>query len=179
MNSPHGTPPVRALPCSSRNKQRQRCGAAARGFTIIELVIVMVIIAVLSALVFPSFVDAIRKGRRTEAFGRLNAVQMAQERWRSNNANYSAQLSNGPTDSPPGLGIISAANGGRYTLAINGTPTATAYVVVASAVSGSSQVEDGNCAQLAVSVNNGNILYGSAAAGGTLDFSAGNRCWAR
>ncbi len=164
-----------------RRPRTLRKGVAVGGFTIVELVIVLVIIGVLTALVFPSFMDAVRKGRRTEAFGKLNAVQLAQERWRANNAAYSAVLTSAPTASPPGLGIPATSADGRYALSIEADPAtaATTYSATATAVSGSSQAADGSCAKLAVRIRDGNIEYGSAVAGGAPDYTAGNRCWAR
>ncbi len=141
--------------------------------------IVLVIIGVLSALVYPSFVDSIRKGRRTEAFGKLNAVQLAQERWRSNNATYASLLTDAPTATPPGLGIPATTGDGRYAISLEAGVTATTYAVIASAISGTSQAQDGSCVRLRVRIASGNIFYGSATVAGTFDESAGNRCWSR
>lgn len=154
-----------------------------RGFTLIELMIAVAIVAILAAVVFPSFLDAIRKSRRTDAFTALAAVQQAQERWRANNAAYTGELTAPapPASSPGGLGLQSTTAGGYYTIAID-TPIATGatgYNVLATAVSTKSQANDGNCVRLQVTVATGNITYGSAAASGGFDTSASNRCWSR
>lgn len=146
---------------------------AARGFTIIELTIALVVLGVLTALALPSFLDSIRKGRRAEAFAALAAVQQAQERWRSNNSIYSSDLSSS------GLRVASTTPGGYYAITIDSSPTATDYAALATATSGTSQASDGNCVRLRVRVVGGNLFYGSAAASGTFDESAGNRCWSR
>ncbi len=160
-------------------RHRPDCRHGARGFTILELLVALVVVGVLTAVAYPSFTASIRKGRRAEAFGKLNAVQLAQERWRSNNALYSSQLASLPTAVPPGLGIPLTTGDGRYALALGGVPSATGYEVIASAVSGTSQIDDGNCAQLGVRITNANIEYGSAATAQVIDYAAGNRCWAR
>ncbi|MBK7458565.1 MAG: prepilin-type N-terminal cleavage/methylation domain-containing protein [Betaproteobacteria bacterium] len=54
----------------------------ASGFTLVELMIAVVIVALLASIALPSFMDSIRKSRRSEAFAALSAVQQAQERWR-------------------------------------------------------------------------------------------------
>lgn len=42
-----------------------------RGFTLIEVMIVVAIVAILSAIAFPSYSDYVRRGRVQEAFGHL------------------------------------------------------------------------------------------------------------
>jgi type IV pilus assembly protein PilE len=66
----------------------------SRGFTILELMIVLIVIGVLVALAYPSYVDYIRKARRGEAQQLLMNWSVNQEIWRSNNAEYAttAQL---------------------------------------------------------------------------------------
>jgi type IV pilus assembly protein PilE len=138
--------------------------------------IAVAVVAILGAVALPSFLDSIRKSRRTDAFTMLAAVQQAQERWRANNPTYTDQLT---AAAPAGLGFSSATTtNGYYTLAID-TPTANGYNVVATAVSARSQANDGNCARLRVAVATGNITYGSAAISGAFDTSVNNRCWSR
>jgi type IV pilus assembly protein PilE len=147
-----------------------------RGFTLIELMIAVAVVAILGAVALPSFLDSIRKSRRSDAFTMLAAVQQAQERRRANNPAYTDQLT---TAAPAGLGFLSATTtGGYYTIAID-TPTATGYNVVATAVSTKSQANDGPCVRLRVAVDVGNITYGSATTLGAFDNSATNRCWSR
>lgn len=142
-----------------------------RGFTLIEMLIALVVMGVMVALALPSFMGSVRKSRRAEAFGALSAVQLAQERWRANNPTYSSLLSN--------LNVPATTASGRYGIALTGT-TGTAYTAVATANSGNSQVEDGDCAKLSVRINAGNIFYGSAPVSGTLvDSASGNACWSR
>lgn len=60
----------------------------ARGMTLIELMIALVIVAILSALAYPSYRDSLMRGRRTDAIGSLLALRVAQERWRANHTAY-------------------------------------------------------------------------------------------
>jgi type IV pilus assembly protein PilE len=120
-----------------------------RGFTLIEMMIAMVVIAILAAIAFPSFQDQLRKSRRADGFAALALLQQAQERWRANNPTYTDTLSD--------LGITSAtSNDGYYTIAITGTPTATSYTATATAVTGESQANDSGCTTLTVTVTTGN-----------------------
>ncbi|MBK7261376.1 MAG: prepilin-type N-terminal cleavage/methylation domain-containing protein [Rubrivivax sp.] len=146
-----------------------------RGFTLIELMIVVVVVAILAAVAFPSFMGSIRKGRRSEAFTALSNVQQAQERWRSNNAAYSSDLS---ASAPTGLGIAATTSSGYYALSLANV-TAIGYEAVATAVSGSSQESDGSCAKLAVQMSGGNVSYASSTTGGSLAYAGTDKCWSR
>jgi len=153
-----------------------------RGFTIIELMITMVIGAILLAVALPAFQSAMRKSRRTEAFNALSSIQQAQERHRSTQAAYTSLITDATTAAPPGLGQPGTRTATGYydlgiTLVSGGTTT---YVATATAVTGTSQANDGGCAVLAVRVQGGNIRYGS---GASIDWTGTNtdpqRCWAR
>ena len=146
---------------------RRRIG----GFTLIELMVAVVVVGILLAVALPSFMDSIRKGRRSEAFTALAAIQQAQERWRSNRAAYTTTLAD--------LGVTSAVTaGGYYTLSIV-SASATGYVL--TAVGSGSQLNDGQCANLGVEMNGGAIGYASCTgcATSTFTYAASNRCWAR
>lgn len=147
------------------------------GFTLIELMIAIVVIGLLAALAYPTFMGAIRKGRRSDAFAALAALQQAQERWRSSNGVYAdnTQLTLATNGSPPGLGIAATTASGYYGIAITAA-NATSYTATATATSGTSQAQDGSCTLLAVQMQGGNIGYGS---GTTIDWTDTNKCWAR
>ena len=56
-------------------------GAAGRGFTLIELMIAVAIVAVLVAVAMPSYSEHVRKGRRAEAQAYLQAVAVRQQQF--------------------------------------------------------------------------------------------------
>jgi type IV pilus assembly protein PilE len=96
-----------------------------RGFTLLELMIVVAVVAILAAIAFPSFKEAIHKSHRAEATQTLNDIALRQEKYRSNNATYGT-CNNVVTS-------CTAYNSGLsyYTIAVSGN-TATAYSVTAT-----------------------------------------------
>ena len=109
----------------------------SRGFTLIELMIVIAIVAILAAVAYPSYLDSIRKARRADAMDGLLTLMNQQEKYRANNTLYGSllQLTGSAT---------ATSSDGYYTLTVTGN-SATAYVLTATAVTGTSQASDAGC----------------------------------
>ncbi|MGN6701858.1 MAG: type IV pilin protein [Burkholderiaceae bacterium] len=78
---------------------------AARGFTLIELMIVLAIVAILAAIAYPSYQEQVRKSRRADAQAVLTEAAQWMERYYTQNNNYDAATafaSSGLTASPRG-----------------------------------------------------------------------------
>ncbi len=54
-----------------------------KGFTLLELMIVVTVMAILAAVAYPSYLDSVRKARRADAQAALTNVQLEQEKLRS------------------------------------------------------------------------------------------------
>ncbi|KAF1686161.1 pilus assembly protein PilE [Pseudoxanthomonas broegbernensis] len=80
-------------PPSSRRARR------VRGFTLIELMITVVIVAILVALAYPAYNDHVRKARRAQAKADLVEYAQLAERWHTVNNTY-ASFDPGVTQSP-------------------------------------------------------------------------------
>jgi type IV pilus assembly protein PilE len=144
------------------------------GFTLIELMAVLVIVAILTTIAYPAFMAQIRKSRRAEAVSTTALIQQAQERWRANQPTYAAVLMTAlPANcATPALQVtnsclnIAAATGARYTYVLSAN-TATGYTLTATAVAGTSQAADTQgataCSPLVVTVTNGNAARTPAA----------------
>lgn len=141
------------------------------GFSLIELMIAIAVVGLLVMVALPTFMDSIRKGRRSEGIAAIAAIQQAQERWRASHPTYTTTLSDLPASAttPKGYyGLALSAPTAPDTLAIGYDVTATAA---------SSQAADTKCALLAVELRRGNLRYGSGTS--SIDWTDANRCWAK
>lgn len=70
-----------------------------KGFTLVELAVVIVIIGVLAAFGVPKFLQSVEKSKATEAFNYWSTVQAAQERYIAQNGVYwDSSSTTGPLD---------------------------------------------------------------------------------
>ena len=73
-----------------------------KGFTLVELAVVIVIIGVLAAFGVPRFLVSVERSKAAEAFAYLSAVRDSQERFQAQNGTYASDLSSlDITQSPP------------------------------------------------------------------------------
>lgn len=138
--------------------------------------VVVVIASILALVAFPSFMDSIRRSRRSEAFGALAAVQQAQERWRSNHNAYTTTLADLAVATPTASGYYGLAIG---TSTIAGDSLNTAYVATAVGADGTSQANDAQCRRLSVRMRGGNIEYAGCGACSDFSYAPTNTCWAK
>jgi len=113
-----------------------------RGFTLIELMIAVAIVAILSAIAWPSYQEQVRAARRADAQGALLGLAQAMERHFTENGTYEGAAVD--EDGTPGIFPAQVPlDGGTkfYDLRIVDPTTATTYTLQAQPVG--AQQEDG------------------------------------
>jgi type IV pilus assembly protein PilE len=115
------------------------------GFTLIELMIAVVVVAILVGIAVPSYTTQVRKSRRTEARNALLDIAAREERFLSVQNNYTAL--------PAQVGYTAAAGwpvvvgSGYYQIDVQ-LPTPTSFIATATAIG--AQANDATCAVLSV-----------------------------
>ncbi|WP_068683258.1 MULTISPECIES: type IV pilin protein [unclassified Variovorax] len=108
------------------NALQSRC--SSRGFTLIEVMITVAIVAVLAAIALPSYRDYVLRGHLVDAHNGLAAMRANMERFYQDNRTYNSV---GTTFISPCLVDVNLRKVGTFTLSCDGTPTATAFVLQA------------------------------------------------
>ena len=141
-----------------------------KGFTLIEIIIVMLIVGILGAVAFPSYIEQMNKGRRADGQNELLELAALQERFYSQNGFYTT-LNN----------LIGAATStsdeGNYLVTVNCAPAANCnpgtrpqfFLLTATRQAG--QVNDVRC---------GDFTYNQSGARGIINQAAGvvaADCW--
>lgn len=110
-----------------------------RGFTLIELMIVVAIVGILAAIAYPAYRDQVRKSYRADCAGALTSLANAMERYRTTNNTYTgATVANlMPSTTCP----IDGGGPATYNLQIT-AQDATTYTLQASIIGGGPMAGD-------------------------------------
>ena len=149
----------------SRSPRRPRRSA---GFTLIETMVTVGIAAVLSSVAYPSLEGQVMRARRSDALVALLQAQLAQERFRANNASYGSLADAGVRPTSPS---------GHYQIEVVSSGAA-GFELLASAVAG--QARDARCRHLRLALVDATLVYASGSDATTANGADANRaCWNR
>lgn len=148
-----------------RSINRQLPGGRKRsaGFTLMELMIVVAIVAILLAVALPSYENSLQKGRRAEAKAMLLDVANRQESFMLDRSTYTTDLTQLNFTVP----LLS--ENGHYTItaADCGLGLDRCYELTATPTAGSPQTKDARCTEFTLDHR------GDKGASGTDQ----NNCW--
>jgi type IV pilus assembly protein PilE len=132
--------------CSGARASGQgiQAGRRAKGFTLIEVMIVVAIVAILASIALPAYQDSVRKAKRGDAKGALMGFANAMERYYTTNTTFTGAASGGGnTGAPTIFSTQVPVDGGTayYNLTISAA-TASTYTLTATATG--TMAGDGN-----------------------------------
>jgi type IV pilus assembly protein PilE len=118
--------------------------STSRGFTLIELMIVVVIVGVLAMIAYPSYLKYIVRTSREAAQSQLLELSTVEEKIFLNSNAYTGSVTGAYTgNAAGGLGVTSGkSNDGKYN--INAAAATNTFTLTASPIGGSTQAGDGD-----------------------------------
>jgi type IV pilus assembly protein PilE len=140
-----------------------------RGFTLVELMIVVAVVAILAGLALNSYRGYIRKSKRSEAKQILADYAMREEKWRASHSTYTNQIAD--------INAAATAPSGNYTFAFSfpsagtcagGQAKGSANSFIITATKAGSQADDTGCATMVFTNDCGTVTKTS---------TGGDTCW--
>ena len=117
------------------------------GFTLIEVVVVVAIVAILTMIAYPSFMQSVRKSKRTDEHTAMTRASANLERFFGTNNSYTTDAGQ--------LGLMmeggtAYSDNGHYVMTIGAGASGigSSYVINANAKAGDMQEDDTGCTAL-------------------------------
>ncbi len=139
------------------------------GFTLIELMVTVAIVAILAAIAYPSYRNYVIRGQLVSATNGLSALRANMERFFQDNRTY---VTTGTFVSPC---TVAGLTSGNFSLTCTGSgaPTATTYTLSATGQAGT------NVAGFTFTVDQNNVQLTTVGSPAPSAFTAGSpyNCW--
>ena len=133
--------------------------ARASGFTLVELMITVAIVAILARMAYPSYVDYITRGKLANVTNMLAGIRAQMEQYYQDNRTYAAV----GTFTPPCQAISAVA---EFSLVCNIAANGNGYAMIATG--------SGTTAGFTYTVNEANVQATTAAPAG---WNTSTTCW--
>ncbi len=155
----------------------------AGGFTLVELMVVVMIATILSVIAVPAYTSQMRKSRRTEAKTALLDLAGREERYMATNGTYTSL---GKQLGYPADGWPQATSSNYYSISVSGVAAATAgtaltagtaatFLITATVATGTPQAKDTQCSAFTVDNTGSQQSYNSTSTLTTATLTTG--CW--
>ena len=130
----------------------------SEGFSLVELMIVIAILAIISAIAIPSYTSYMLKSQRIDGISFLSEVASEQTRFYSEYNRY------GTTMAELGYGVDDTAESdeGFYVVSIVTPAGAASYTITATPVPGGRQVNDTDCLAMSVTSSGVRTITGAS-----------------
>jgi type IV pilus assembly protein PilE len=142
------------------------------GFTLVELLITLTVVAILSAIAWPGYGAIIHRAQRNDGRFALLRLQHLQERHYATHLRYASAIGSAADEDT--LAASASSDGGLYRLSLSTTEDGQGYTAVASASPDGRQRKDRDCLQLSIDQTG---RRRSANADGTWSEVDLKRCW--
>ena len=129
-----------------------------RGFTLLELLFVLVLAGVVAALALPGFRQQMARVHRTEAMTALLQLQSAEEKFYLRHNTYTSNITAAP---PTGLGLSTAASSNKYLLSITVADDGQTFIATATPTPAGGQDADLECLAFSIDARGRRAVSGS------------------
>jgi len=137
----------------------------SRGITLLEVLVVLVLVGIITALALPGYRHQMIRVHRTEAMIALFDLQSAEEKFFMRHNRYTSEISAAP---PSGLGLSTASSSNKYEVSIAVALDGQSFIATATPTPEGGQAADRECSALSLDAR------GRRAASGTRD---ARYCW--
>jgi type IV pilus assembly protein PilE len=148
------------------------CKPALQGFTLIELMVVVLIVGLLATISYPNYQQYMQRGRRADAKAALTEMAQFMERYYSENNSYSAAslpVTASPRDGSAVYDIRFGSSCTDGAVSVTSSPQADCFLVQAVPIVGAAMDGD-RCGTLAIDNTGNKTATGNAGA---------SQCWGR
>jgi type IV pilus assembly protein PilE len=145
------------------NQKRYTSKAAGRGFTLIELMIAVAVVAILSDIAYPSYTQYTIRGKITEATSSLSDLRLRAEKWFADNRTYQPVVVSGTNP-----GFNQTITGNKYFDYACVAPTATTFTCTATG-------KPGDVGGFTYTINQANTK--GSGFGGAAGWNNSSTCW--
>jgi type IV pilus assembly protein PilE len=130
----------------------------SRGFTLLEMLIVLVLVSVVGALALPGFRQQVARVHRAEAMIALLQLQSAEEKFYLRHNAYTRDITTAP---PGGLGMPTTTRSNKYVLSIAVADDGQTFIATAAPTPTGGQDADLECLAFSIDSRGRRAVSGS------------------